>query len=582
MQLAEIRREALKALIPPPQMNLADWAESALVLPGSVSSTPGNLRLWPYQRGIADAISDPTIEKVTLAKSVRIGLSTLLTATVANYVANDPSPLLLLLPTESDCRDYAVSDLEPTFAASPALAGALAADDSGRSTILSRRFPGGSLKIVASKSPRNLRRHNVRILLIDEADAMEPGPEGDPISLAIKRTLSFANRKIILGSTPVREDGPVLSSYRESDQRVFECPCPSCGAFSEIRWQHIEWEPDRPDTAAWRCPECTDLIGEACKPAMVEAGQWRITAPHVQGHAGFRINALSSCLPNASWGRLAAEFLVAKRSPDTLQTFINTILAEGWKEPGEELDETELAGRVEDFGLDKLPPETLLLTAGVDVQRDRLEIVTLGHGREEIQLLGNTVIWGDPLQPTVWQELADFLGRRFDHPHGGRLGFDAAAIDAGDGNTMDAVLAFTGPRLGRRIVAIKGADGNRPAIVKSTGKKPLWIVGVDGLKTNLHTRLARGRSVRFSNTLEVRCFEELASERCVVIYRKGAPIRQWQRISGRRAECLDATVYALAVRSLVSRDLSQREAELRLDNRIESAPTVYRSKWING
>lgn len=100
-----------------------------------------------------------------LLKQIDIGgiilYTTLLTAALASYVANEPSPILMLLPTEADCRDFTVSDLEPTFEATPVLRGLLSADadESGRNTLLSRRFAGGSLKIVAAKAPRNLRRH---------------------------------------------------------------------------------------------------------------------------------------------------------------------------------------------------------------------------------------------------------------------------------------------------------------------------------------------------------------------------------------------------------------------------------------
>ena len=149
------RARSLVALRPPPRLSLSTWIETHLRLPEDVSALPGEVRLWPFQRDIADAISDPLIERVTLVKSVRVGLSTLLTATVGSFVANEPSPILLLLPTEADCRDYVVSDLEPIFAATPALAGLLSADadEGGRNTLLSRRFAGGSLKIVAAKAP---------------------------------------------------------------------------------------------------------------------------------------------------------------------------------------------------------------------------------------------------------------------------------------------------------------------------------------------------------------------------------------------------------------------------------------------
>ena len=76
-----------------------------------------------------------------MVKPVRVGFTTLLTGAIGAYVANEPAPILALLPTEADCRDY-VSDIEPIFAASPALRGALSADqeEGERNTLLSRRF----------------------------------------------------------------------------------------------------------------------------------------------------------------------------------------------------------------------------------------------------------------------------------------------------------------------------------------------------------------------------------------------------------------------------------------------------------
>ena len=239
---------------------LAKWIERNVVLPEGLCAEPGPMRLFPYQKQIADCIGDSAYERVTLVKAARIGFSVLLTASIAFWCKRNPAPILVLLPTESDCKDYVVSDIEPLFEASPALLGVLV-DGSRvgqrgrraagmmpfRSTILSRRFKGGSLKIVAAKAPRNLRRHTAQILLIDEADAMENSSEGDVVALAEKRTLTFANRKIILGSTPVDEEtSHVWRAFEASDQRIFEVPCPKCGAFNEILWQHIEWQPDLP------------------------------------------------------------------------------------------------------------------------------------------------------------------------------------------------------------------------------------------------------------------------------------------------------------------------------------------------
>jgi hypothetical protein len=109
----------------------------------------------------------------------------LLTASIAHFVVREPSPILVLMPTEADCRDYTVSDLEPLFLDSQDIADHLPMPHPGRSD--HRLFPGGSLKIVATKAPRNLRRHTARCLLIDEVDACEASAEGDPVALAEKR-----------------------------------------------------------------------------------------------------------------------------------------------------------------------------------------------------------------------------------------------------------------------------------------------------------------------------------------------------------------------------------------------------------
>ena len=580
------RSRAMSVLTPPPRMVLSRWIENHLRLPEDVSALPGKVSLWNFQRGIADAISDPAIERVTLVKSVRVGLSTLLTATVGSFVANEPSPILLLLPTEADCRDYVVSDLEPIFNATPALAGLLTAeaDEAGRNTLLSRRFPGGSLKVIAAKAPRNLRRHNVRVLLVDEADAMEPGQEGNPLTLAERRTMSFANRKIVIGSTPTFEaTSNVLRSYALSDKRVYECPCPACGTFTEVLWRHIEWQPDRPETAAFRCPHCESLIPEKHKRAMMDAGQWRATCPDVIGHAGFKINALVSPHANAAWGKLAAEFIAAKGQPDQLQTFVNTILAEGWKESAEELDENELAARAEPWGLDAIPAEVLLVTAGCDVQDDRIEVTFVGWTRTDALILGHLVIWGAVTDDSTWAELDEVLRSAWPHPNGGTLRLDAAIIDSGSGGHTDIVYSFCGPRFARHIVAGKGVAGTRPAIqaAKIKGANKLFLVGVDGLKAQILTRLDKGRTIRFSHSLEPAYYEQLTSERRVVRYVRGQPVRRFERKPGMRAEALDCLVYAMAARHLVNPNLERRADDLASQGNRATPPTVIRSKWLD-
>jgi phage terminase large subunit GpA-like protein len=449
------------------------------------------------------------------------------------------------------------------------LAKALSPDreEGQRDTLTSRRFAGGSLKIVAAKAPRNLRRHTARILLCDEVDAMEVGPEGNPIRLAERRTLTFANRKIVCGSTPIFADtSHVLRAFGESDGRVFECRCPSCGAFTEIMWAHIVWPDGDPSAAAFECPHCKDRIAERHKAEMVGAGSWRAQRPDVQGHAGFKLNALVSLLANASWAKLVAEFIAAKNDPAELQTFVNTILGEGWTQPTL-IDSSSIASRAEPFDLENIPVEVLALTCGNDVHDDRIESSLVGWTRDSVALvLAHFITWGSYQDTSTWKELDELLRSTWRHPHGGRLKVDSALVDCSDGDHFAAVLGYCQPRMSRRIFAGKGMNGTRAAFAMAKGKAlgdKFAIVGVDGLKGIIFDRLQRGRGIRFSRSLEPSYFEQLASERRIVRYVRGMPVRRFERTGRVRNEALDCLVYCFSARQAVSINLERRAAELR-------------------
>ncbi len=581
--LSALRHEAMKALRPPAKIDLAEWVEANIVLPSSIAAQPGRMRLWPHQVDIARSMAEA--ERTVVLKSARIGFSQLAVAVLGHYAVNDPSPCLVVLPAEQDCRDLMVNSIEPVFAESPALRSALTANLNDRDTLYSRRFPGGSLALVSARAPRNLRARTARVAVLDELDAWEVDVrgEGDPVELAIHRTATFGNRRIIMGSSPVHEStSRILRAYEKSDQRIYECPCPHCGERHEVRWKDIHWQPDQPETGHWACPSCGGVVEEAEKAAFVSAGRWRATCPEVVGCHGYRISALISLLPTVTWPRLVAEFLEARKSPETLQTFVNTVLGEAWRDEGEEIDESTLASRAEAFDLENIPPDVLLLTAGIDTQDDRLEVTFVGWSRDQAFVLGHELVFGSPLDDATWREADDLLRRTFKHPSGGTLKVDAAIVDSGDGGHTDAVYAFCKPRAGRRIMAGKGmADFSRPLTQLSQARHVrLILVGVDSAKSQIMNRLQAGRSIRFSHTLDANWFEQLASERRIVRYARGQPYRAFERIPGRRAEALDCLVYAFAARQLIGLDLDRRAAELADKPKPPTMPSVIRSAWL--
>lgn len=134
-------------------------------------------------------------------------------------------------------------------------------------------------------------------------------------------------------------------------------------------------------------------------------------------------------------------------------------------------------------------------------------------------------------------------------------------------------------------MAIKGASGNRPLIERAGSKTKtgarLWIVGVDTAKLQLFPRLARPGSIRLSDELPRVWHEQVASERAVLRYRRGQPVRSFERIPGRRAEALDCLVYALAARQIITADWDRRRADLACADPATARPgPVLKSSWM--
>lgn len=537
---------------------------------------PGKIRLYPFQKGIADAIGDPTYSQVSVLKSARIGYSTLLNGAIANFVVNDPSLILVYLPNDDMAKSFVTSDMEPTFDDSPVLKGVLSGDQvqgggRNRTTMLMRQFTGGTLKILSAETPRSFRAHNARVVIMDEVDGMKPTTEGHPIPLARRRTAQFADYKIIVGSTPDEEETSyVCAEYAKSDQRVFEIRCIECDEFNEVQWKDIHWPEGEPHNAYWGCPSCGCAIEHKHKSTMVARGRWRITNPEIKGHAGFKINSLSSPLPNADWGILAEEFLAAKHDPNLLKPFVNTVLGEPWRSAGDRIDEAELQRSAEPFGLGgagqgSFPEEVLAVTAGIDMQDDRGEVTYVGWSEGGQQfILDHDVVYGSYETNEFWIDIDAVIKQRWRHPLGGEIGIDAVAIDSSSGSHMQHVYDFVRPRLRRKVFAIKGDGGRRKFIERSkTMKKdPLWIVGVDSIKDTLFNRVQHGKVLRFSQDLPEVWFEQFTGEQAIIKMDRGRPVRKWMPVPGRRNEALDCVVYATAVRELVTVNWQIRRDQL--------------------
>jgi phage terminase large subunit GpA-like protein len=569
-RLADWRERMFRRFEPPASLKLAEWAESNIVLPAGQNARSGTFRNWPYMREILDAIGAPSPEYVTLMKPSRVGFTKALMIAIGATVMIDPCPIGLLVPVDDDARDYATDEIEPLFESSPALRGLMISGRvEGRNTLTRKRFIGGaSLKILSARAPRNLRRHDFKLLLCDEIDAMEITSEGDPLLIAEKRTFAHGDRKIVRGSTPTEEDVSLIErAYNESDMRIFEICCPHCSEWFELVWEMIQWPEGEPEKATGFCAHCGGQIEERWKPRLVEEGRWRPQRPEVVNHWGYRLNTLVSLLPNAAWPRLAEEFLKAKRGgPAELQVFTNLTLGKTWKTSVNRLSAEVLAGRVEPIGLERIPEEVVLLTVGADVQDDRIEACVVGWALAGAPcVLAHVIIDGNTLEDQTWRDFDAFLMTRWRHPHGWEIKIDGAAIDSGghEGRTQK-VYDFAGARLHRRIYAIRSVGGARPIWtraqrIKSGKTARLFILAHDQIKTAVMELLSaepfnveghpNPHALRVSDELPPQWFDQVTGEVRRVRYVRNRPVIEFApKRRGQQVEALDALCYAWGVR----------------------------------
>jgi phage terminase large subunit GpA-like protein len=548
------------ALTPPPNLSVSQWADHERRLSPEASAEPGR---WDtsraeYQRGIMDAACDPAVHTVVVMSSAQVGKTEILNNVVGYHVDQDPSPTLVLQPTIEMAQTWSKDRLAPMLRDTPALQGKVSDVKSrdGKNTILHKVFDGGHITMAGANSAASLASRPIRIVLCDEVDRYPPsaGTEGDPISLARKRSTTFWNRKLGLFSTPtVKGVSRIEAAFEESDKRRFWVPCPHCKEMQTLRWSQVKWEPGRPDTAAYLCADegCGTLWTDAERWRAIRSGEWRAEAPF-NGTAGFHLSELYS-----PWVRLAdtaRAFIEAKGNPERLKTWVNTSLGETWEERGEEVDQHDLLKRAEDW--EAAPAGVLLITCGVDVQGDRVEIERVGWGLdEESWSLEHEVIYGDPSSPELWTDLDDYLHRDTETADGRFLSVSAACVDSG-GHYTDAVYRFVKDKTGRRIWALKGMAGaGRPVWPKlasknNKGRIALFIVGVDAAKEIVYGRLRIQQPgpgyCHFPSGRDPAWFEQLTSEIVVTKYSKGFPVREWVPRPNTRQEALDCRVYAFA------------------------------------
>jgi phage terminase large subunit GpA-like protein len=567
------RQSFLEGLRPDLDLTVSEWSDMYRMLSSKASAEPGPWRTdrTPYLKEIMDCMSaNNTTQKVVFMAGAQLGKTEAINNVVGYMIAQAPGPALFVQPTIEMAKRLSKQRLESLINETPCLAeriGPARSRDSGN-TMFSKEYPGGILLLTGANSATGLRSAPCRWVLLDEVDAFpsDVDGEGDPCALAERRASTFSRRKIILTSTPtVKDMSRIETEYLASDQRRFFVPCPHCEHKQWLQWKNLQWRDGDPKTTAYVCESCGAHIPEHFKSEMLRKGEWRATATSEDPRTvGFHLSSLYSPLGWKSWEEIVIEFLRSKNDAPLLKTFVNTILGETWEEEvGAKLGADGLAERAEFYPASEIPRGASIVTAGVDVQDNRVAVgIYAWGGGEECWLISHGEVYGDPAGSKLWEQVDDLVLRDYPVEGGGTTRVAAIGIDSG-GHYTSEVYTYARSRRGDGVFALKGQSvRNKPPIGKPSkvdisykGKvlknsAEVFPVGTDTIKATLFGRLKHNEPgpgyIHFHAEAGHDYFKQLTAERQVVRYVKGFAIREWKKKAGDRNEALDCFVYSFA------------------------------------
>ena len=556
------------------------------------------------------ALDDPDVKVVVTQKAAQVGWTYCLVGYLGKRIHTDPSPMIVLFPKDGAARDFGEEKFKPAIDATPVLRPLIDTSQSRRSGQRAqfKVFPGGFLKLVGSNSISNVKSTPAPLVIVEEPDDTNESvaDQGDSIRLARERLKRYRNGKLILGGTPsVKGLSRVEEFLKLSDQRVFPVRCHECGEshvldFTNVSWlqrdegpEHPVYKMALPETAVYSCPHCgsawddwqrrNNLIDTAREA--LEAGDpycgWEPTAESTGGIVGFHeLNELYVCIPGTKLADIVRDYLEAEADAEHGDesgriVFVNSKLGRPYEYQDEQASEGELKRAALDYPELVVPHGGLLVTAGVDVQHDRLAVVLRAWGRNQESWL---LYWGeiyasrsivDSADP-AWANLDKLLFGTIKHANGSKMRIVAASIDSSDGQTNDVIYSYVREKMKKHgaitLMAVKGSSSQQDPEIFSPPRNAVdhrrhdrrtkadrhgvqvYIVGTNKAKDWIaaQAKLEAEGGGRWHHYAGVRpdYYEQLTAE--VKAPSKATRYRKvWQKKSGRSNEALDCEVYAL-------------------------------------
>lgn len=381
---------------------MSEYAEEHIYLASKTSSMPGKYRnsFTPFAVEIMDNYNDPACEQTTVVGPTQVFKTQVILNTMAYIIANNPGPVMCVRPREVDVKTFVDKKAKPLLQACPDLARFIP-EKAPRLQQTEFDFDHMTIYFTWSNTPAGLADKTVRDLFGDEVNkwpVLSGRGEGSPVGLLDERSTSYDDAYMFLGSTPTNDLGYISVAFKKGDQRKYWVPCPRCGNYITLEFGQLKWPQDKTpdeiregDLAYYECQVCEDRILDHEKAQFLQRGIWvpkggdiyqgKLVGNYpVMAHRSYQLNTLYALWGRRAWSRVAWKFLTVKDDHAELRNFINSWLAEDWIEKSSEITVESLSKKERGYAQGTVPRGVMVITAGIDVQKDYCVVVVRGWG----------------------------------------------------------------------------------------------------------------------------------------------------------------------------------------------------------
>jgi len=561
-----------ETLRPPENLTVSQWADKYRILDEKTSPEPGPWKTsrTPYLEGIMNAFHDVDIEEIIFVKPTQVGGTECLNNILGYIICQNQAPTLIVYPTLDLAEYTSTNRIVPFINHSEEIKKHYL---EAESKILERHFDGMYLILSGANSPASLSSRPMQNVLFDEIDKYpsNAGKEADPISLAEERTKNFpAIKKIFKTSTPTLSSRPIWQAWENADcQKKYYMPCPHCGAYQPFIFKQIKWAEtaktpnEAQETAYYECLHCKAMITDSHKFQMLASGEWKSERENGKRKTAFHLNAIYS--PWIRFGDIAYKFLSTKDYPDIFMNFINSWLAEPWKNSEVNITSSKVLERQSDYPEGIVPDEMKIITAGVDVQKDCFYYSIRAWG---LNMTSWNIAHGSV---NSWDEIEAVMNLPYLNNAGTTFQINLCAVDSGA--RTDEVYDFCAynqdwaiPVKGSsRSIDSKYRISNIDRISSKAHGLSLYLVDGGQYKDLISGRLQRANgkgSWMVHKNCDKEYAEQITSEEKIKIKKGSEDVFVWKQKSSTAANhYLDCEVYAAMAADLLHVRYFQAEDE---------------------